>query len=229
MHYGDISIRRAVPLAMGLLSVSAPKTIILETLSKYSHDHDTAVAMSAIFGLGLIGAGTNNSRLAIMLRSLASYYSRDGHLLFGVRFAQGLLHSGKGILHASPLHAHKSLICKPSLMALISICSIFLSLGPEFLIDKNPGLFFLLVPALYPRFLMTLDAKTLEPLNVSVRVGQAVDVVGQAGRPKTITGFQTHATPVILSYSERAELANEAYSALSPVLEGVVLLEPVSK
>ena len=28
------------------------------------------------------------------------------------------------------------------------------------------------------------------------RVGQAVDVVAQAGRPKTITGFQTHNTPV---------------------------------
>lgn len=33
-------------------------------------------------------------------------------------------------------------------------------------------------------------------LPVAVRVGQAVDVVAQAGRPKTITGFQTHNTPV---------------------------------
>jgi hypothetical protein len=38
---------------------------------------------------------------------------------------------------------------------------------------------------------------------------QAVDVVGQAGKPKTITGFQTHTTPVLLAYGERAELANE--------------------
>jgi len=30
----------------------------------------------------------------------------------------------------------------------------------------------------------------LEPLPVSVRVGQAVDVVGQAGKPKTITGIK---------------------------------------
>jgi len=36
---------------------------------------------------------------------------------------------------------------------------------------------------------------------------QAVDVVGQAGRPKTITGFQTSTTPVLLAYGERAELA----------------------
>ena len=38
---------------------------------------------------------------------------------------------------------------------------------------------------------------------------QAVDVVGQAGKPKSITGFQTHTTPVLLAYGERAELATD--------------------
>jgi 26S proteasome regulatory subunit N1 len=37
-------------------------------------------------------------------------------------------------------------------------------------------------------------------MKVSVRVGQAVDVVGQAGKPKKITGFQTHETPVLIQY-----------------------------
>jgi hypothetical protein len=40
-----------------------------------------------------------------------------------------------------------------------------------------------------PRYLSIVDAN-LEPVKVSVRVGQAVETVGQAGRPKTITGFQ---------------------------------------
>jgi len=44
---------------------------------------------------------------------------------------------------------------------------------------------------------------------------QAVDVVGQAGNPKTITGFQTHTTPVLLAYGERAELATEECILLS--------------
>ena len=57
---------------------------------------------------------------------------------------------------------------------------------------------------------MTLD-ENLKPLSVPVRVGQAVDVVGQAGRPKTITGFQTHTTPVLLATGDRAELATEKY------------------
>jgi 26S proteasome regulatory subunit N1 len=61
---------------------------------------------------------------------------------------------------------------------------------------------------LQPRMLLTVD-EDLKPLSVPVRVGQAVDVVGQAGRPKTITGFQTHSTPVLLAAGERAELATE--------------------
>lgn len=56
--------------------------------------------------------------------------------------------------------------------------------------------------------LITLN-ENLKPLLVHVRVGLAVDVVGQAGRPKTITGFQTHTTPVILATGDRAELATE--------------------
>ena len=63
-------------------------------------------------------------------------------------------------------------------------------------------------------------------LPVPVRVGQAVDVVAQAGRPKTVTGFQTHTTPVLLAAGERAELGSEKYLPCSAVLEGVVILKP---
>lgn len=62
---------------------------------------------------------------------------------------------------------------------------------------------------------MTVD-ENLKPISVPVRVGQAVDVVGQAGRPKTITGFQTHSTPVLLAAGDRAELATEKYNLMTP-------------
>jgi 26S proteasome regulatory subunit N1 len=91
-------------------------------------------------------------------------------------------------------------------------------------LDKAHYLLYYLIPAMYPRFLVTLD-ESLKPLTVSVRVGQAVETVGQAGRPKTITGFQTHSTPVLLAYSERAELATEEYISASHVLEGFVILK----
>ena len=80
---------------------------------------------------------------------------------------------------------------------------------------------------MHPRFLMTLD-EDLKPLPVNVRVGQAVDVVGQAGRPKTITGWQTQSTPVLLAYGERAELENDEYISLTSNLEGIAILKKVS-
>ena len=82
---------------------------------------------------------------------------------------------------------------------------------------------YFLVTAMYPRFLITLN-EDLEPFPVTVRVGQAVDVVGQAGKPRTISGFQTHSTPVRLGTTERAELATEEFVPYAAVLEGLVIL-----
>lgn len=39
----------------------------------------------AVVSLGVIGAGTNNARIAGMLRNLSSYYYKDQTLLFCVR------------------------------------------------------------------------------------------------------------------------------------------------
>jgi 26S proteasome regulatory subunit N1 len=39
---------------------------------------------AAVISLGLIGAGTNNARIAGMLRNLSSYYYKDSSLLFCV-------------------------------------------------------------------------------------------------------------------------------------------------
>ena len=47
---------------------------------------------------------------------------------------------------------------------------------------------------------------------------------GQVGQPRTITGFQTHTTPVLLSAGDRAEIATETHESLSPVLEGVCIV-----
>jgi len=75
-------------------------------------------------------------------------------------------------------------------------------------IEKYSFLLYYVSIAIHPRMLVTLDEKGTQ-LPVTVRVGQAVDVVGQAGRPKTITGFQTHTTPVLLGQNERAELGTD--------------------
>ena len=53
------------------------------------------MALNAIAALGLVGAGTNNARLATMLRQLAAYHAKNPSHLFLVRIAQGLVHMGK--------------------------------------------------------------------------------------------------------------------------------------
>ncbi|OQR71238.1 26S proteasome non-ATPase regulatory subunit 2-like [Tropilaelaps mercedesae] len=222
LRYGEPCIKRAVPLALGLLSVSNPKLNILETLSKFSHDADSEVAHAAIFSMGIVGAGTNNARLAAMLRQLAQYHAKDANNLFMVRIAQGLAHLGKGTLTLSPLHSDRQLL-RPSAVAGLFATLVALLDVRNTLLGRAHYLLFCLVPAMQPRMLITFD-EMLQPLPVPVRVGQAVDVVGQAGRPKTITGFQTHTTPVLLSFGERAELATDEYFALTPVLEGCVIL-----
>ena len=171
--------------------------------------------------MGLVGAGTNNARLAQMLRQLAVYYQKDANALFMVRQAQGFVHLGKGTLTLNPFQADKSLMNVAATAALISTAVTCLD-SRQLILGKNHFLLYSIVPAIQvsldesykialfwvtlwwwvltlfqPRLLVCLDEEC-RPLQVSVRVGQAVDVVGQAGKPKTITGFQTRTTPVLL-------------------------------
>ncbi|KAF2273049.1 26S proteasome non-ATPase-like protein regulatory subunit 2 [Westerdykella ornata] len=222
MHYGEANIRKAVPLAMGLISPSNPQMKLYDTLSRYSHDNDNDVAVNSIFAMGLLGAGTNNARLAQLLRQLASYYHRDPNSLFMVRIAQGLLHMGKGTLSANPFHTDRQVLSRVAAAGLLTVLVSLID-AKSFILGDSHYLLYFMATAIYPRFLITLD-EDLQPLTVNVRVGQAVDVVGQAGRPKKITGWQTQSTPVLLSHGERAELEDEKYISLSSVLEGVVIL-----
>ena len=120
LRYCEPVIRRSVPLALGLISVSNPKLNILDTLSKFSHDSDPEVAHNAIFAMGLVGAGTNNARLAAMLRQLAQFHAKDPNNLFMVRIAQGLTHLGKGTLTLSPYHSDRQLLSPVALAGLLA-------------------------------------------------------------------------------------------------------------
>lgn len=72
-----------------MLRISNPEVATMDLLNKLAYDSDADTSMSAIFALGLIGAGTNNSKLAGNLRFLASYYSGQSteNQLFVVRIA----------------------------------------------------------------------------------------------------------------------------------------------
>jgi 26S proteasome regulatory subunit N1 len=142
-----------------------------------------------------------------------------------VRIAQGLLHMGKGTLSINPFHTDRQILSRVSAAGLLAVLVAMMD-AKQFITSNSHYLLYFLVTAMHPRFLVTLD-ENLKPLTVNVRVGQAVDVVGQAGRPKTITGWQTQSTPVLLAYGERAELEDEEYISLSSTLEGLVILRKV--
>jgi 26S proteasome regulatory subunit N1 len=222
LRYCEPAIRRSVPLALGLLTVSNPRLNILDTLSKFSHDIDHEVALNSIFAMGIVGAGTNNARVAAMLRQLSQYHAKDSNNLFMVRIAQGLVHLGKGTLGLTPFHSDRQLLSPVALAGLLTTLFTFLDVR-GMILGRGHYMLYCLATAMNPRMLATFDAD-LKPLPVTVRVGQAVDTVGVAGKPKTITGFQTYTTPVLLGPGERAELATDDFVPLSPVLEGFVIL-----
>ena len=74
LQYGEPIIKRTVPLAIGLLRISHPDVNAMDLLSKLCYDMDEQISKSAIFALGLIGAGTNHSKIGNILRELAQYY-----------------------------------------------------------------------------------------------------------------------------------------------------------
>ena len=78
-----VSVKQVIPIAM--LHISDPDYSVIDILSKLSHDHDAGVSMAATFALGLVGAGTNNSRVAQLLRQLSSFYAKEADHLYCVR------------------------------------------------------------------------------------------------------------------------------------------------
>lgn len=121
-RYGVPYVRVAVPLAIGIMYASNPAFAAIDLLSKYCHDQNDKIANSAIFALGIIGAGTKSSKIINMLRELAIYHSRNKRLMFTVRLSQGLLHLGKGTMTLSPLHSRRSVLDRCALAGNCLLC-----------------------------------------------------------------------------------------------------------
>eukprot|EP00529_Nitzschia_sp_RCC80_P004013 CAMPEP_0113481360 /NCGR_PEP_ID=MMETSP0014_2-20120614/22368_1 /TAXON_ID=2857 /ORGANISM="Nitzschia sp." /LENGTH=943 /DNA_ID=CAMNT_0000374853 /DNA_START=95 /DNA_END=2926 /DNA_ORIENTATION=+ /assembly_acc=CAM_ASM_000159 len=223
LHYCELPIKRAVPLALAVLHISNPDYAVIDQLSRLSHDPDVEMSQNAIIAMGVVSAGTNNSRVAGLLRQLGEFYSKEAGHVFCVRISQGLLHMGKGLMTLHPFHADRLLLNGPALGGMLVLLHSCLDLKNT-LLDKSHFLLYYLTTAMNPRHLITVN-EDIEWRPVTVRVGQAVETVGQAGKPKRITGFQTHTTPVLLGVTDRAELGTEEVLSVSSILEGVVIVK----
>ena len=224
LQFGDINIKKTVSLAIALLNLSNPKVTVIDSLTKFCYDSDKTVAMNAIFSMGLVSSGSNHSRVAGLLRSLASYYSEETNPLFMVRIAQGLLHMGKGLITLDPIYSHKLLLNSIG-MAGILITLFSFTETEGLMCGKHQFLVFSLALGMKPKLIMTVD-ENLKPKEVQLMIGQAVDIVGQTGNPRTISGFQTHTSPAVINTGERCELSNrEDYISYSDVYEGIVIVK----
>ena len=116
--FGHVSEWTQTPLrAIWLVTVVAILPGLLDLAS--------AVALNAIFAMGLIGAGTNNARLAQMLRQLAGYYYKEPDCLFMVRIAQGLVNMGKGTITINPFFHDRQIMSRTAVASLLSVLLAF--------------------------------------------------------------------------------------------------------
>ncbi|KEG15251.1 putative 26S proteasome regulatory non-ATPase subunit [Trypanosoma grayi] len=223
----NLSGRRAIPLVYALLSASNPSMPVVETLNRLSHDSDVSTAVSAILAMGIVSAGSNNARVASKLRNLALYYHKDRFALqlFAVRLAQGLLMMGKGHLTLSPLLNDRTLVSPTALMGLLAFLHSVLHYE-ETILGKYHYMLLTITPTIRPRMVLAVDAE-MTPIKdgVQVRVGLPVDTVAVAGKPKSITGFQTQSTPVLLNATDKVEVASVKHRPVASVVEGIFLVE----
>jgi 26S proteasome regulatory subunit N1 len=155
LQYAEPIIRKTVPLAVALLSLSNPTIATMDLLNKLTYDTDKEVSESAIFALGLIGAGTNNSRMAEVLRQLAAYFHNDTDRLFLVRIAQGFLQMGKGLITIQPVHSDRFLFSYVALSGILT--AVFAATNFSNIVFKDHHyLLYHIALAVAPRVCMTV-------------------------------------------------------------------------
>ncbi|KAH0794391.1 26S proteasome non-ATPase regulatory subunit 2 [Histomonas meleagridis] len=222
LQYGKPSARLMVPIAYALTSISNPLPELVDTLHRIGHDTDTNICSNAAIAIGLLAAGTQNTRAINTLRALASFHKSNQQIVCLLQIAEGLTQLGQGLMTLAPTYGDSTLLHPVALGSLLAVAFSCIN-TTELVLNQDPLLLFFVAPAIGQRFLVTLD-EDLNVLPLQVRVGTAIDVVGQAGRPRTITGFQTLDTPVILASGQRAEFVDSTYEPLSPILEGFVIV-----
>ncbi|KAI5181406.1 26S proteasome regulatory subunit N1 [Nematocida sp. AWRm80] len=194
-------VQMAIPLALSLLHMSTAKIEVIETLKRSAHSGDTSVMVSSIGALGIVAAGSNNSRVQAALEQMGTFCGK-GAPGSALKLAEGLVRLGKGTMKLS---MHTSGIPSPkSIAGILGYVFSLLDAGMGIL-DRYYFVLMLISPAIAPKHLVTVN-EAGTPIRSNVRVGTRIDVSGVAGRPKQLSGTQMHETPVILQSTESAEV-----------------------
>ncbi|XP_026137272.1 26S proteasome non-ATPase regulatory subunit 2-like [Carassius auratus] len=124
----------------------------MQCLDQSERAVEDAVVMVTVL---LSSTGTNNARLAAMLRQLAQYHAKDPNNLFMVRLAQGLTHLGKGTLTLCPYHSDRQLMSQVAVAGLLTVLVSFLDVK-NIILGKSHYVLYGLVAAMQPRMLVTI-------------------------------------------------------------------------
>ncbi|RWS08204.1 26S proteasome non-ATPase regulatory subunit 2-like protein [Dinothrombium tinctorium] len=218
----DSQTKRTAPLILALLFLSNPQPTVVHILQKYSSDLNLDLAANCIIALGLVGAGTNNSRIARHLRDLFRIYNRNSAMKLLICISHALLFLGKGLLSLSPYQFDKELIKDTSVASVLVVLLCCFDIRST-LLTRFKYLIYYLTPAIQSKVCTTFD-ENLNPLQVNVRVGQRVDITGKVGNLKTVTGFHTLSTPITIEADERCEVASDEFLSFTPIIEDNVIL-----
>lgn len=147
-----------------------------DLLYKLAHNEDKEIALRSLLGLGLIAAGSNNSRVAGLLKNLGIYYEEESDFCFIIRIALGFLYMGKGTITLNQYFSNGFLFNKTGFAGIFILLHCMMNMEEIFIKDKHYMVFYASL-GFYPKFLFTLD-ENLENIPISIRVGQGIDTVG---------------------------------------------------
>ncbi|TBU12896.1 regulatory subunit of 26S proteasome [Hamiltosporidium tvaerminnensis] len=196
-------VKQMVNICLALLFPSTCDLDVIDFIGKQIHSPDEDIMLSAIGSLGVIGSGSNNSKISNLYESLYSYHGKNLKVIFLVKVVQGLLHLGKGIYGLKCWGYDKRVLFKRGIIGVLSYLWLFI--GDGSLGVKYPFMLYNIVTGVSPKYVVTVDEEG-NYLKGGVKVGNDVNVVGVAGHPRRICGVQVHNLPVILGEGERAEV-----------------------
>ncbi|RWS10820.1 26S proteasome non-ATPase regulatory subunit 2-like protein [Dinothrombium tinctorium] len=224
-RFASSPVKRTTPLILAFLFLSNPQPTVVQMLQKHTLDLNLDFAANCIIALGFVGAGTNNDKIAAHFRELAAHYKRNTELKRAIRISQALLYLGKGCLSLSP-HQFDNELTKDTSAASVLIALLCCFDIRNTLLGKLNFLLYYLTPAIQSKVCATFD-ENLKAAPITVRVGKRVDTTGKVGKQRSIAGFRTLTTPMLLSIDQRAEIASDEYRPLTPIIEHNVILRKI--
>lgn len=217
-------VKSTIPLCFALLRPSNPSVELIETLSKLCNSPEPKVILNSIIALGIVGAGSNNTRIAEILEQQYAYNTKCLKASPALKISQGLLHLGKGTMTLSPFVFNKSVLVPKNFIGLLA--SLFTLIDPDHspMLSKYMYLNYFFVQASSLKQVVVVDEE-MNYTKTQLRIGEPVNNVGVVGRPRKIASVQTHNSPIILQENEMVELCDDSSVVpLTSYVEDVVIV-----